>query len=62
MGLYKDDKVTVKGNSIAKLMGYDVVTGTVFTVNKNSFAMQCNETGALELIDFNDGQIEVAAE
>lgn len=60
--LEKGQKVKVTGNEIFTMMGYAVVTGTVFNKNPNgnSFSIKCNETGAIELVSLDDGgEIEV---
>jgi hypothetical protein len=58
--LTKGIAVNIKENSIFKLMGRNVVTGTFFNYNGDAsgFAFNCIETGAIECCDFNDGLIE----
>jgi len=36
-------------------MGLSTVTGTVFLPRKDGCAIQCNETGAIETFDYDDG-------
>lgn len=59
--LKKGQKVSVTGNEIFKMMGYEKVTGKVFLVNlqRNSFSIQCDQTGAIELVDMGDGEVEL---
>ena len=49
----------VTGNSIFKSMGLDRVTGKIFIINPSgdSCSIQCIETGAMELVDFDDGKV-----
>lgn len=57
----KGQRIFVTGNSIFEIMGYDEVTGTIFNVNPNgkSLSIRCEETGAIELVEIGDGEIEV---
>ena len=55
MKLDKGTKVKIVGNSIASMMGLSTVTGTVFLPRKDGCAIQCNETGAIETFDYDDG-------
>lgn len=59
--LTKGDKVTVQNNSIAQMMGYETLTGTVFLVNPNAHVntvtIKCDQTGCLELVEIGDGEI-----
>lgn len=58
--LNKNQKVKVTNNEIFDIMGYDVVTGTVFVLNPtmNSFSILCDQTGHLELVTLGDGIVE----
>lgn len=58
--LTKGQKVRVTNNEIFGYMGYDVVTGSVFLLNlpMNTFSIQCDQTGAIELVTLESGIIE----
>jgi hypothetical protein len=58
----KGDQVRITNNSILNdAMGLSEATGTVFLVrvDGSGFSFQCQETGAIETCDLDDGQIEV---
>ena len=59
--LKKGDLVAIENNSIFEMMGHEVVTGTVITLrgDNSGFSIKCQETGAMETVDFNDGIITV---
>lgn len=59
--LKKGDKVKVTENEIFKIMGYRSVTGTVFSFHDDNsgFSMKCKETGAIEGVEFGDGEVEI---
>lgn len=54
----KGDKVKITDNSIMKMMGYPTVTGTIFMFYDDAFALKCTETGSMERISWEDGEIE----
>lgn len=55
----KGQRIVVEGNDIFKMMGYEVVTGTVFLVNEvtGNLSIQCDQTGCIELLDPSSGLI-----
>lgn len=59
MNLNKGDKITITGNSIFKIMGFQKVTGTVFVIypEGHGFGFKCDQTKAIETCDFGDGNI-----
>lgn len=59
--LQKGDSVRVENNEIFKMMGYKTVTGAVFMLRADGsgFALKCKETGAMETVDFGDGEIYI---
>lgn len=61
MKLTKGNKVKITENSIFEIMGHKVVTGKVFMIypDNHGFSFQCEQTGAMETCDFDDGKIEL---
>jgi len=57
MAVTKGQQVTIKNNSIFKIMGFDTVTGEVFHVREDGFSFKGNETGTMETCDYGDGEI-----
>jgi len=59
----KGQKIRVTGNSIFKCMGHDTVTGVVFLVREDNSgcSIKCDQTNAMETVDFDDGTIEVGS-
>ena len=57
--LTKGDKIVVKGNSIAEIMGFGTLTGEIFLVNpyNETVTIKCDQTGALECVDIGDGEM-----
>jgi hypothetical protein len=55
----KGRRVAIHGNSIFEFMGYSTVTGTVFVPRTGGFSFRCDQTGAIETVNFGDGVIEV---
>lgn len=55
----KGDRIAVTGNEIFGVMGFKRVTGTVFVVNPNgkSLSIKCDQTGAIELFELDDGLV-----
>ena len=55
------DTLHITGNSIFEMMGFQKVTGKVFLVYPDGygFSFKCDQTGALEICDLNDGDIQV---
>lgn len=60
MNFNKGERIKVIGNSIFECMGLGrVVTGTVFMVlPTGNLSIRCDQTGALELVEIGDGEIE----
>jgi hypothetical protein len=51
-------KIKVTGSEIFSMLGYRVVTGTVFIVGEHSLHFKCDQTGAMEIVSFGDGKLE----
>jgi len=51
----KGDRIRIKGDEIAAMMGYAEVTGTIFSVSSSGVpkAIQCDQTGCIEGFDFD---------
>jgi len=57
----KGQKIRVTGNSIFDCMGMSVVTGTIFIIRGDNLgcSIECDQTGSIETLDFDDGNIEI---
>ena len=57
--LKKGDRIEVLECSIFELMGYDKITGTIESFHSNDLgcSIHCDQTGAFESVNWNDGKI-----
>ena len=53
------DRIAVTENEIFGYMGFKRVTGTVLLANASgeSLSIQCDQTGAIELFELDDGLV-----
>ena len=61
MNLEVGQTVKITNNEILAIMGAPVATGTVQSLHTDNkgFNFKCDQTKAIETVDFGDGQVEI---
>lgn len=58
------DKIVIINNSVFECMGFRKVSGKIVILNPNNegCSIQCDQTDCLEIVDFDDGDIQIITE